>query len=80
VFAIAAYRRSGFVGGIYAYGIPSCSVLVLMTLILIGLSVFVLLLVGLLNRFVKRLQAQQMAELWNGRVRWRDPAQGGPRS
>jgi hypothetical protein len=51
-----------------------------MTLILIGLSVFVLLLVGLLNRFVKRLQAQQMADLWNGRVRWRDPAQGGPRS
>ncbi len=45
-----------------------------MTLTLIGLAilVFVVVLI-LLNRFVGRLQGEQIAHLWNERERWRDP-------
>ena len=41
--------------------------------ILVSLAIFVVLLLGSLNRFVKRLQTQQMAGLWNACERWRDP-------
>jgi hypothetical protein len=43
--------------------------------VLIGLATLVLVLVlSLLNHLVKRLQAHQMAHLWNERQRWRDPS------
>ena len=42
--------------------------------LLIGLAIFVFVIVlSLLNRLVTRLQAEQMARLWNERERWRDP-------
>jgi hypothetical protein len=41
-------------------------------LIVLAVLQFVVVL-ALLNRFVKKAQAEQMARRWNERERWRDP-------